>query len=79
MQRVLSALSLADRLRIIGRVLFPSSTYMRARYEVVPEQSVLPYYFSRWLDQAREVFYAMRQRWAAQRHKAKITGDELCD
>lgn len=46
----------------VYRVLFPSRIYMKHRYQIPSHNPVFPYYFYRWFDQARQVFWMVLER-----------------
>ena len=48
-------LSPAESIRLAVRAVFPLPAYMRHRHSVEPERPVWPYYFYRWLNQAKAV------------------------
>jgi len=53
---------LLERLRSLFWLAFPPFTYMRSRYNIPPGRAVLPYYFLRWSDAAREISSALLRR-----------------
>ena len=55
MMTTFANLSPAESISLAVRVVFPLSAYMRHRYNIEPERPVWPYYFYRWLNQAKEV------------------------
>ncbi len=60
----LSNLSFPARLRVIFKRLFPSKTFMQKRYAITSGRPVLPYYFYRWFDGGRQLFWSIRSRVA---------------
>ncbi|MBN1428628.1 MAG: nucleotidyltransferase family protein [Anaerolineae bacterium] len=71
-RRLLASLTLTERFRVVLEILFPSCSYMRSRYAIAATRPTWPYYLYRWLDQAREVFYATKQRWMYRRHNPNM-------
>jgi len=55
-------LTLKERTQTIFQIAIPSRDYMRERYDVLPEHSVLPYYPYRWFDQSRGLIIAFYRR-----------------
>ena len=60
----LSNLSYSARLQVIFKKLFPPKKFMQKRYAITPGHLVLPYYFYRWFDASRQIFWSIRTRIA---------------
>jgi Uncharacterised nucleotidyltransferase len=60
--RLLRAYSLSEALHLIIRVFLPPTAYMRVRYDIPPNQVVLPYYLYRWAEQGGDILGAIWNR-----------------
>jgi hypothetical protein len=57
----LISLPLTDRLRLLGRIIFPAPAYMRRRYNVPSDCPLWPVYLARWRIALREILAAGRR------------------
>jgi hypothetical protein len=54
----LRGLTTRERVRLITQIAFPTSSYMRQRYNIKPGRPAWPYYLYRWFDQTRDAAWS---------------------